>query len=225
MLNLFAQPPADHHKVEFHASGAPQPAHRDLGAEDEEALEEGNRPQRLIKHNMVYYLQNPEAVNELLSVDRYAARWPLIPVEELHASSVQHPLHPEWRWLLHSRRVPTRVIASDDASGAAQPADSRPRCAGVGDANIHVWSCWDCLMDIITKTPKMPVNACANDNWIGRERAHVRETSTATKGLAASGRCCWKQVRLGRREDPQDCLLYTSPSPRDTRSSRMPSSA
>ena len=56
-------------------------------------------------------------------------------------------------------------------------------------------------MDIITKKPKMPVNACANDNWIGRERAHVREESTATKGLAASGRCCWKQVRLGRRED------------------------
>ena len=151
---------------------------------------------------MVYYLENQEAVNALLSVERYAARWPLIPIEELHASSVQHPLHPAWRWLLHSRRVPVQVIASDDASGAAQPADSRPRCAGVGDANSHVWSCWDCLMDIIGKKPKMPVNACANDNWIGRERAHVREASTATKALASLGRCCWKQVRLGRCQDP-----------------------
>ena len=40
-------------------------------------------------------------------------------------------------------------------------------------------------MDIVAKKPKMPVNACANDNWIGRERVHVREASTATKGLAA----------------------------------------
>ena len=48
----------------------------------------------------------------------------------------------------------------------------------------------------------MPVFACVNDNWIGRERIHVREASTATKALASLGRCCWKQVRLGRREDP-----------------------
>ena len=147
----------------------------------------------------------------LLSVDRYAERWPLIPVAELHASSVQHPLHPEWRWLLHSRRVP--CIASNVSSGvaqhadsstsvAAQPADSRPPCSGIGDANWHVWSCWDCLMDIAAKKPKMPVYVCANDNWIGRERVHVREASTATKLLSALGRCCWKQVRLGRRDDP-----------------------
>ena len=57
-------------------------------------------------------------------------------------------------------------------------------------------------MDIAAKKPEMPVNACANDNWLGRERVHVREASTATKVLASLGRCCWKQVRLGRREDP-----------------------
>ena len=147
---------------------------------------------------MVYYLQNPEAVTRLLSVERYATRWPLIPVAELHASSVQHPLHPEWRWLLHSRRVP--CIASDVTSSVAQPAvvttsaaqlaDSRPPCAGIGDENWHVWSCWDCLMDVVAKKPKMPVNACANDNWLGRERVNVRNASTATKALAALGRCC-----------------------------------
>ena len=38
--------------------------------------------------------------------------------------------------------------------------------------------------------------------WIGRERANVREASAATKALASLGRACWKQVRLGRREDP-----------------------
>ena len=48
----------------------------------------------------------------------------------------------------------------------------------------------------------MPINACANDNWIGRERLHVRSASWATKMLASLGRCCWKQVRLGRHSDP-----------------------
>ena len=30
---------------------------------------------------------------------------------------------------------------------------------------------------------------------------------------------------LSKKENPKDCLLYTSPSPRDKRQSRMPSSA
>ena len=96
MLNLFAQPPEDDQGVEFRSRGAPQPAHTGHDEEeDEEAetVEENNRPCRLINHNMVYYVQNPEAVNALLSVERYAARWPLKPISELHASSVQHPEH------------------------------------------------------------------------------------------------------------------------------------
>ena len=48
------------------------------------------------------------------------------------------------------------------------------------------------------KTPRMPLNGLANDNWIGREKVHVREASKATKMLASLGRCCWKQVRLGK---------------------------
>ena len=38
-----------------------------------------------------------------------------------------------------------------------------------------------------------------------------------------AGMVPFKDVFLGR--DPRDCLLYTSPSPRDKRQSRMPSSA
>ena len=178
MLNLFAQLPEDHQSVEFDSCGAPQPADEDNDLSGD-PCEEDYRPKRLMKHKMVYYLRNPEAVNRLLNVERYAARWPLIPVAELHASSIQHPLHPEWRWLLHSRRVPVQAIASDEDSSVAQPADDRPRCAGIGDENCHVWSCWDCLMDVAAQNPKMPVNACANDNWIGRERVNVREASTA----------------------------------------------
>ena len=169
MLNLFAQPPENHRSVEVDSLNAPQAASADHdGADDqseeEKAEQEDVKAQGLfIKHQMVYYLQNPEKVNEYLSVERYADRWPLIPPAELHASSIQHPLHPEWRWLLHSRRVPVQASANDEASSVA---DDRPRCAGIGDENCHVWSCWDCLMDVAAQNPKMPVNACANDNWI-----------------------------------------------------------
>ena len=149
-----------------------------------------------------HYLQSREAVHAFLSVERYATRWPLIPADELHASSVQHPLHPEWRWLLHVKRVRVKPDADGPPSGAAQPAGERPRCAGTGDENGIVWTCWDCLVDIAARKPKLPTNACANDNWIGRERLHVREASLATKMLASLGRCCWKQVRLGRHSDP-----------------------
>jgi hypothetical protein len=46
----------------------------------------------------------------------------------------------------------------------------------------------------------MPVHGLTNDNWIGRERPMLREASKGTKMLASLGRCCWKQVRLGRGE-------------------------
>jgi hypothetical protein len=54
------------------------------------------------------------------------------------------------------------------------------------------------MADLAAKKPKLPANACVNDNWVGRERLHVRLASKATKMLASLGRCCWKQVRLGR---------------------------
>ena len=116
-------------------------------ASDQEHGSEGESnagPTRtLVKHRGVYYLQSPELVQKLLDVARYSLRWPLIPFAELHASSVQHPEHPEWRWLLHSRRVPVEAAAEAPLGtcGASQPADDRPRCAGVGDADGLVWAC------------------------------------------------------------------------------------
>ena len=47
----------------------------------------------LVKHGDVYYLQSPGKDHALLDVNRYMTRWPLIPAEELHASSVQHPIN------------------------------------------------------------------------------------------------------------------------------------
>ena len=90
----------------------------------------------LLKHRGVYYLQSPEGVQKLLDVERYRQRWPLIPVDELHASSVQHPKHAEWRWLLHSRRVPVKVPVDPGTGvgscGATQPADAGASAGSCG---------------------------------------------------------------------------------------------
>ena len=61
---------------------------------------------------------------------------PLAPIEELHASSVQHPSFPSMRWLLNTRRVPVLSPADlakylESTGGAAEHA--KPSCAGVGD--------------------------------------------------------------------------------------------
>ena len=67
-----------------------------------QADEEADGPRhRLLKVGDAYYLANPERVQPLLSVERYAERWPLIPLEELHASCVQHPTHEDWHWILY----------------------------------------------------------------------------------------------------------------------------
>ena len=155
----------------------------------------------LVKRNGVYYIQSPEKVQAFMNVERYHARWPLIPEEHLHASSVQHPRHPEWRWLLHTRRVPVLPDADVSPLGASVVgADfgTLPKCAGIGDPEGIVWACWPCLLDLCSKKLKIPLDGLVNDNWIGREWVKVRETTEATKTLLSLGRACWKQVRLGR---------------------------
>jgi hypothetical protein len=187
-LNLFAAPPA--------VSDAKEEDLSEQSSDDDWKTTAASKKAPVVWFDGVAYLQNPKRVQELLSVERYQERWPLIPQEELHASSIQHPDNPSWRWLLHSRRVP--VLPN---SGALQPAPEdpdRPPCAGIGDASMPVWSCRACQQDLCGPHPKLPLNAVANDNWIGREKLLVRNSTRATHWLSSLGRFCWKQVRLGR---------------------------
>ena len=52
------------------------------------------------------YLGPPEKIHPLLDVELYAPVVAMAPLEELHASSVQHPRFPAMRWPLHTKRVP-----------------------------------------------------------------------------------------------------------------------
>ena len=169
-LRLFVEPPAGSISEDTVAEPVPE-------QEDADEQEDAGRRQ--------YYIQSPDLVHKLLDVNRYAQRWPLIPQEELHASSIEHPSLKDsdgnkCRWLLHTRRVPvlpTPSGASD--SGMSQPvnASSLPICAGVGDPEAYVWACWDCVNDLCAKKPIMPSNGLTNDNWIGRVGSISEDTA------------------------------------------------
>ena len=74
------------------------------------------------------------------------------------------------------------------------------------------------------------VNIDAGNETVERIKKHVKTTfsSNVLTGLGAFGSLYSLKDILNEYEHPilvQSCLLYTSPSPRDQRGSRMPSSA
>ena len=185
------------YKLRLFAEAPERPGHC-IGEESAEESESsgGEERQGLLQVRGEYCLQNPGEVAELLAVERYSQRWPLIPAKELHASSVQHPDQTVWRWLLHTRRVPVMAdtagqqsAAAVGSDGAAEPVAEAPRCAGVGDPEVASWVCWECLADLGRARPRMPLHAFANDNWIGRERVEVRRPPRLPAGSAAWGAC------------------------------------
>ena len=133
--------------------------------------------------------------DKFLATANYLHKMPLIPPEELYASSVRHPSHPEMTWLLHSRRVP--LISIDAPSSAVKPANpedssnsvlkhvtlesangnspeaAEHRCVGVGDIDATVWMCPQCVSCLCrpAKDMNMPPLALASGSWLGWEQA------------------------------------------------------
>ena len=83
----------------------------------------------------VYYVGGTATVCQHVVVEQYATARPLIPVEELRASSVQHPMCPACRWLMHSCSVPARP---QETGGASHPAGIADSVAARGAATIMV---------------------------------------------------------------------------------------
>ena len=131
---------------------------------DNEAPPTKQRRGRLLKDENGYYVIDAHAINELLDVNKYIEAWPQIPTEELHASSVQHPSHPEYRWLLNTRRVPVQASSFD----AAATEYGLPKCAGVGIKDRPLWLCKLCTTALCRPEPAMPFFALSNWNWGGR---------------------------------------------------------
>ena len=89
------------------------------------------------------WIAQPDLVWEMLSVDEYAKAWPMIPRDELEASSVMIAGR---HVLLHKRRCSAEML--DGTSPA-------------------IW-CMDCPTALCSKHPVMPKAAIANFNWLGR---------------------------------------------------------
>ena len=158
-------------------------------------------------------------IHEILNVERYIQKWPLIPKAELHASSVQHPDDTSMRWLLHTRRV-KRHSQACGGSGVAQPAGLFPPSAGFGIKEETAWLCKSCIKHLCIPKPKMPPLALANSFFLGRHHPVFREATLATRMLASSARLLMRQLFLGRgaNEDAHkgmtgNTMLIAQPSP------------
>ena len=98
---------------------APGASDSDADSATEGSGGEGTPARRntLLRDDAGYYVSSAEAINALLDVRAYIKSWPRIPPEELHASSMQHPTYPEYRWLLNTRRVLWALINWAGARG------------------------------------------------------------------------------------------------------------
>ncbi len=179
----------------------------------------GKRPAGtlLIEDSGAFCFGPKNRTHEILDVQRYAAEWPLIPIVELHASSVQHPDDLSMRWLLHCRRVKC-LPASDVPQLAGQ--DALPKSAGVGDKEESVWCCKLCVENLCQENPKMPPLALANAFFGGRHHPLFREATLGTRMLASSGRLIMRQLFLGRGAQDEvhkgmtgNTMLIAQPAP------------
>lgn len=132
--------------------------------------------------------------SHIFDVNRYARLWPLIPMEELVASSVEHPSGKDkdgkpWRWLLNTKMLPSRLSPETVVS-----------------------VCDPCAKSLCRKVPVMPKYALANSLWIGREptvfRHGGKKLSPMTFLLLSLGRAVVQKIiaekdKPGRKEEKQ----------------------
>ena len=181
----------------------------DCSSDDDDSIEDRDSEQeevsayqrrgKLLRDTHGYYILDAHTIDSLLDVRKYMESWPLIPAEELHASSVQHPSYPHFRWLLHTRRVPTHTAEQ------APPTDARePPCAGIGIKEEPVWMCKGCVTALCRPEPIMPFNALANWNWGGRLHPLYKNLNVTTKSLLGLATMISRMIVLQYSEHAED---------------------
>ena len=104
------------------------------------------------------------------------------------------------------------VIGSVTAGADPEPGDERLEgmvLPGFADAHSHAFH----------RALRGRTHADGGSFWTWREAMYRIAGALDPDSLFAVARACYAELVLG------GCLLYTSPSPRDQRGSRMPSSA
>ena len=199
------------------ASDGSEPDAEEEEVADEEAFATEQRRGRLLKDENGYYVFDAHEIHKLLDVQTYIEAWPQIPAEELHASSVRHPSHPEFRWLLNTRRIPLQASCSDSVATE----HALPKCAGVGIKDRPLWLCKACTTSLCRPEPVMPFFALANWNWGGRLHPLYYNLSIATKALLglAIMICRLVVLRHSKHEEDQEkgfvgnTILLAQPRP------------
>ena len=92
----------------------------------------------------------------------------------------------------------------------------------IGSALWTVWKLWGA--SLLKKRRRVRRNKNPSELSIGQRESEIDENISQVEKLASDASA---DSDLKGQLDPliKDCLLYTSPSPRDQRGSRMPSSA
>jgi hypothetical protein len=170
-----------------------------------DTAEEGEAPEsraQLRDADGVYYFGDPKLSHAHLAVEKYCEQYPLIPPEALHASSVQHPDVPEYRWLLHTRRVPVLGHAEDATGADAQT----HKCADIGDKDASAFICERCSQNLCKAKPTIPKRALASRMWGGREHPARQLTRDlpALKLLLGRVRLIYYQLILNPRGAPEE---------------------
>ena len=123
-------------------------------------------------------MQKRDAVAEMLSVDRYADRWPLIPRAELEASAVDmHVLDKDGatrRVLMHRRRLRQAQLTGDDPALV----------------------CADCHEAFGASSPWLCKYSLANDMWLGRWDPLFRNANLSHQMLLALARVVATKIVL-----------------------------
>ena len=113
------------------------------------------------------------------------------------------------------------VVGDPELKSSGEDTVSRERLRGAMQAGgVRVVSCGARLAAYRAKC----LHACVVDSLVGTQRQRVAERLlSACRNDDGSG--FGGSLREARNAEAARCLLYTSPSPRDQRGSRMPSSA
>ena len=160
---------------------------------------------RLLTSGQHLCFGNRDKIGKHLGTEHYHELMPLIPEEELYASSVLHPEETSISWLLHTRRVPLRCNSRQAPAGGV--GEVQFRCAGIGDPDETAWICYDCAgcLCVEERLIKMPLYALANLLWIGREHPLLQGRSLGLRVLLSLGRACFRKMFLGKgRRDEQE---------------------
>jgi hypothetical protein len=204
--------------------------------EEEEHRKAQLRGPQLRDDNGFCYFGPADDIHELLDVNLYVPVVPLAPLEELHASSVQHPRFHTMRWLLNTRRVPVlrgadaanskerfddsfECVSDDTVGGVAE--HTKPSCAGIGDTDKPAWICHHCASHLRCRQPRMPPQALANWNWGGREHPKYQNLSMALKSLLCLVKVIMRMVLLKPTDNTDESekalvgntILVAQPSP------------